>query len=103
MVPHNANGVNAKGSLDVNGDYIDKELNYKVLPNPSNNYFNLQIESASDETIELSLLDISGRQISKLNTVKTQSIRFGDDLKPGVYMIKVTQGEQQKIIKVVKQ
>ena len=78
-------------------------LDCTVIPNPTNNYFNVQIESGSNATIELSLLDISGRLITKWNTLKDKTIRFGDQLKPGVYIINVTQGQQQQIIKVIKQ
>ena len=47
-------------------------------------------------------MDASGRMISE-NIANNKLLRFGDDLKPGVYFVKVTQGEQQKIIKVVKE
>jgi len=75
----------------------------RVMPNPSNNYFNVQIESASDETIQLSLLDISGRLITKWNTVKDKTIRFGEHLKPGIYVVKIQQGGQLQTIKLIKQ
>lgn len=78
-------------------------LDCRLTPNPSGNYFNLQVTTASSEKIEVSLFDVNGRRMSKMNTVKNQTLRFGNDLRPGVYMIKVTQGEQQKIIKIVKE
>ena len=74
-----------------------------MIPNPSSAYFNLQIESASDEKIEVNLLDMSGRLIEKINTTKDKTTRFGEELKPGVYMVEIRQGEQQKTIKVIKQ
>ena len=78
-------------------------MNCRIIPNPSNNYFNVQIESASDETIELSLLDISGRLITKWNTVKDKTIRFGEQLRPGIYIVKIQQGGQQQMLKIIKQ
>ena len=76
---------------------------HKVLPNPSSQYFNVEIESAANEKIEVNLYDINGRFISKLNAVKNQTYKFGNDLRPGVYMIEVRQGQQRKTVKLVKQ
>jgi hypothetical protein len=78
-------------------------FNCKVLPNPASDYFNIQIESASNATIELSLLDISGRLITKWNTAKEKTTRFGEQLKPGVYIMKVQQGPQQQFTRLIKQ
>ena len=113
FVPHHSKGHYSKGEysfgaendgyIDANGDYLDQFLDCKVTPNPSNQNFNLEIESASNEKIEVNLYDISGRFISKLNAVKNQIYRFGDDLRPGMYMVEVRQGQHRKTVKVVKQ
>ena len=63
----------------------------------------MQIRSASDEKIEVDLYDITGRFLSKLNAVENQVYSFGDDLRPGVYLVEIIQGQQRKTIKVVKQ
>ncbi|MBL0357007.1 MAG: T9SS type A sorting domain-containing protein [Chitinophagaceae bacterium] len=100
----NAKGTyNAEGYIDANGDYFDQWFDCSITPNPSRQSFNLQVATGSGEKIEASILDVSGRLIRKMNTVKNQSIRFGDELKPGVYMVIITQGQQQQIIKVIKQ
>jgi hypothetical protein len=113
FVPHHSNnhfskgkysfGAGSDGYIDSNGDYFDEMLVCKVLPNPSCQYFNLEIESASNEKIEVNLYDISGRFISKLNAVKNQTYKFGNDLQPGMYTVEVKQGPQRKTIKAVKQ
>ena len=91
------------GYIDSNGDYSDDLLVCKVFPNPSSQYFNLEIESASNEKIEVNLYDISGRFISKLNAVKNQTYKFGYNLRPGMYLLEVKQGRHRKTVKVVKQ
>jgi hypothetical protein len=91
------------GDIDSHGDYFGKLFDCKVSPNPGKQNFNLEIKSVSNEKIEVNLFDISGRLISKLSAVKNNTLRFGDDLRPGVYMVEVKQGQRQKIIKVVKQ
>jgi hypothetical protein len=75
----------------------------KVIPNPASQYFNLEVTTQTDEKISVTLLDASGRKIKEMNTTKNRLLRFGDDLRPGAYMIKVTQGKQQKIIQIIKE
>ncbi|MBL0357005.1 MAG: T9SS type A sorting domain-containing protein [Chitinophagaceae bacterium] len=108
-VPHNQGCSNSKGAynnegyIDANGDYFDQWFECSLTPNPSGGSFNLQVATASNDKIEVTILDVSGRLIHKLNTVKNQSLRFGDELKNGVYMVIITQGQQQQIIKLIKQ
>ena len=71
-------------------------------PNPSNQNFNLQVESASNEIIEVFVLDVIGRQISRFQSTNMKTISFGDDLKPGIYVIKVMQGNHLETVKAVK-
>ena len=78
-------------------------FNCKISPIPSSQYFNLEVLSASSKKIEVTILDISGKAITTISYSKNEPIRFGNNLKPGVYMIKITQADQQKIIKVIKQ
>ena len=85
------------------GGYYDSWLDCRILPNPSSSYFEMQINSSSDENIELNLYDIAGRFLSRLNAVNNQTIRFGGDLRPGVFMVEVRQGQQRQTMKVVKQ
>ncbi|MDN3654294.1 HYR domain-containing protein [Ferruginibacter paludis] len=96
LVPHDKNGH------DGDEDH-HHHFDCKILPNPSSHYFTIEVSSNSAEKVEAVLLDLNGRRISKLNTVKNSTLRFGEDLRPGVYMVQITQGDQQKIMKVIKQ
>jgi len=108
-VPHNQGCSNSKGIysnegyIDANGDYFDQWFDCSVTPNPSSGSFNLQVATASNEKIEVIISDISGRVIKKLSTQKDQQLHFGNELQPGLYLVKVMQGSQQQIIKLVKQ
>jgi hypothetical protein len=96
LVPHDKNGH------DGDEDH-HHHFECKILPNPSSHYFTIEVTSNSAEKVEAVLLDLNGRRISKLNTVKNSTLRFGEDLRPGVYMVQITQGDQQQTIKVIKQ
>ncbi len=100
LVPHNMGGVHAKGLYSAN---VPSVLKATVMPNPATQYFTLRIESAGDERVDVRLLDITGRLISNINAGKNNTVRFGDNLRPGIYIVEVIQGQQHQKIKVVKQ
>lgn len=100
-VPHSFGCTRSKEATGSD-DIVDQELSCRVLPNPSSNYFNLQVQGGSGKNIELSLSDINGRVINKWTTTSSNT-RFGDQLLPGIYLLRVTQGEQQVPLKLVKQ
>lgn len=74
----------------------------RIWPNPGDQYFNLDVESTSDERIDLYIHDASGQLVSVLNVTEKSSYRFGDDLKPGIYLATVRQGAKATTIKIVK-
>lgn len=92
------------GKLAINSK-IDgnSQLKVKTWPNPSTLNFNMQVESSSNQTIDVFVSDILGRRIKQLKSESNQTFYFGDDLQPGMYVIEVRQGNNSKIIKMVKQ
>lgn len=74
-----------------------------VWPNPSSDGFKLEIQSSSNENAVLSIFDINGRLISNWNAGSQQTISFGENLKAGIYMVVVRQGNNSNTFKVVKQ
>ncbi|MBL7745570.1 MAG: T9SS type A sorting domain-containing protein [Chitinophagaceae bacterium] len=106
VVPHNQNGTNSntgsKEAASAGEEYTGMLLDVSIDPNPATDYFNLHIRSVSTEKIEVKLFDISGRLISGMTGTNNQTIRFGKDLLPGVYIAEIRQGQQRKTIKVVK-
>ncbi len=74
-----------------------------VWPNPSAHDFNLEVETSDDKSIELSISDMNGGLLSNQKILNKHSIRFGDDLKPGIYLVSVRQGDYFNTVKVVKQ
>ncbi len=104
QVPHSKSGV---PKLTVKSAEIKTEdavipVAVNIWPNPGDNYFNLDVESSSDESIELCLHDISGQLVSVLKVTDKGSFRFGDDLMSGIYFATVRQGTFVTTIKIVK-
>lgn len=75
----------------------------KIWPNSSRNSFNLEVQSASNEKVVLSVFDSNGRMISNQNIDSKQTTSFGENLRTGIYMVMVRQGNNFESLKVVKQ
>ena len=83
---------------------IEQPFNVKAFPNPSGDEFNVYLEGANNETVSLTLYDALGRQIKKFEKESGNiPIHFGRELKGGMYILEVRQGENHKSIKLVKQ
>lgn len=76
-----------------------------VYPNPSTNYFTLNIQAANNtDKISIRLIDISGRVVEVRNNLSgTQSVRMGSNLKAGFYIAQIRQGNETKQVKLLKQ
>ncbi len=79
-------------------------LDAKVFPNPSNNHFNILINSSNrNEQMMLQVYDATGRLIEAKNNLNAGSlIEIGDAYKPGIYLVRITQGKNHKELKLVK-
>jgi predicted extracellular nuclease len=74
-----------------------------VLPNPSRSSFILSIESNNELPVNIRILDVQGREIDQLRTQPANSIvKIGNTLKSGFYLAEVIQGNEKKIVKLVK-
>lgn len=86
-------------AIPVNRDEI---FNAKISPNPSQNDFLLQVESNVNELTVVKIFDMAGRLIKQMRVVVFESLRFGADLKQGVYIVEVKQGKNRKTMKLIK-
>jgi len=78
-------------------------LQLNVLPNPSETYFNLTINSDKDLPVTVILRDIFGRVLQKKERIAANgTIRFGDNWASGTYFAEVVQGQERRILKVIK-
>lgn len=48
------------------------------------------------------ILDLQGRELKRMVLMPQQLISFGDNLKPGTYMIEVLQGNQRQVQKLIR-
>jgi hypothetical protein len=79
-------------------------LSVRALPNPSLNYFDLQLSGKGGNNIQVKVYDLMGRVIeSKSSLHSNQTLRVGASYKPGIYMVEIVQGEQKQTIRLIKE
>lgn len=77
-------------------------LDASLYPNPAPGDFSLMVTSGSDETVQVRLMDVSGKSLSLMNTIPGKILSFGAGLRPGVYLVEVRQGVQRKVLRGIK-
>lgn len=79
-------------------------LQVRIRPNPSSAEFRIDISSGRDEKIGLLVFDAVGRVVDrKEGLTPQQTIRLGNNFKPGVYFVEVRQGTKKVMMKMIKQ
>jgi hypothetical protein len=100
VAPPQQKGIPAIKTNMVGKQYLD----VKVLNNPSYTFFSLYVYGDLNQKVSLRVIDMHGRVFDQRNNLSTkQEIRLGDSYAAGVYMVEVMQGENRKVVKLVKQ
>jgi hypothetical protein len=74
-----------------------------IIPNPSSNYFNLVINTKGASPVSIRIMDVLGRVIEMKNDMAvSEKYTFGNGLKPGVYLAEIIQGNNRKVMRLVK-
>jgi hypothetical protein len=71
-------------------------------PNPSNNYFNLKVQSTTKEMIEIRMIDMSGKLVQTKKGGYGDTYILGDNVVSGMYIIEVMQAGKTARTKVIK-
>jgi hypothetical protein len=81
---------------------VVETLTVKVFPNPSNTLFNLNVTSSSTEKVQVRMMDARGSILKTVTINPSNTLRIGEELRPGVYMFEVRQGGNTKVVKAIK-
>jgi hypothetical protein len=77
--------------------------NVRVDPNPSTDHFNITVNGSAAWPVSVRVVDISGRVVQKYEKVTGSAVlQVGSDWKNGIYFAEVVQGNERKIIKLIK-
>lgn len=93
-----------KRAVTIQGNTISTNIfQLKVIPNPTHYYFTLDVVTGSKEKIVVLVYDVLGQKIEHIENSNGNLIKFGENMKAGVYLAEVAQGNNRKTIKLVKQ
>jgi hypothetical protein len=93
--PYSHSYSNVEERLQVSDNQkLDDSFSLEIFPNPGNGHFNLQLENLSGRSIEIEVIDITGRQIfnDKIH-IENPVVEYRLDLgeySEGVYLLKLT-------------
>jgi hypothetical protein len=78
-------------------------LDAVVFPNPSNANFKLTIKSMSAERASVRVVSMMGTIMDTRLANSGETVQFGDNYNKGIYLIEIVQGNEKKLMKVMKQ
>jgi hypothetical protein len=103
--PNNLPSAANSNIIVMNEEDPDRSTIIRVYPNPSRNYFTVNIETANNmDKISVRLIDVTGRVLEVKNNLSgSQTLRMGNNLRAGLYFAEIRQGNDTKQIKLMKQ
>jgi len=80
------------------------EYNAKAYSNPYTSSFKLELSSDNDENVDISVFDMLGKLLTHRNVCPTDlnSMELGEEYLAGVYNVIIRQGNDTKIIRMIK-
>lgn len=80
------------------------EFSLKMYPNPSSDSFKFDYVSSSNEKINVTAYDITGKTVKSIavDYAEINEQTIGNDFTPGVYVIVLKQGDINKTVRVIK-
>ena len=80
---------------------ITNNFEAMAYPNPFSNSFLIEINTPNQELVKISVYDMLGRLIEQQHA-KDNTMEIGANYQSGTYILKVSQGENQKTLQVIK-
>ena len=78
-------------------------MNVIVTPNPSSTYFSLFIKGNQKDPVKIKVINIVGHTIAKYQKLPgNTTLQLGHNWESGSYFVEIVQGNQRKIIKIIK-
>ncbi|MEI8054279.1 MAG: T9SS type A sorting domain-containing protein, partial [Bacteroidota bacterium] len=96
--PNSITSIATSGKGELNPD----DLTVKIYPNPTTSEFKMSIQSTANENVSIKVMDMQGRLVKKYSISASQAMNFGNDLKPGSYMVEIAQANKKTVQRVMK-
>jgi uncharacterized repeat protein (TIGR03803 family) len=79
-----------------------KEVSVGISPNPFTDTFTAEISSADDQEVHFVLTDLNGTIVHQSSGFTNTTNSLGDDLRRGIYVLKIIKGDEVSLHRVVK-
>jgi uncharacterized repeat protein (TIGR03803 family) len=73
-----------------------------IFPNPFINSFTADITSENDHAVRIIVTDLQGGVVTETTSTTNGSVSMGDDLRKGIYVLKVIKGKEVSLHRIVK-
>jgi hypothetical protein len=73
-----------------------------IYPNPTQDYFNLDLKTKSKKAVSVFVYTIDGKLIFQVTGQPKNRYKFGEALPNGIYIAKIIQGTDERIIEIIK-
>jgi hypothetical protein len=77
-------------------------FNVVAYPNPSSEDFNFTVTTTSSDIVLIEVFDMLGKMVKHIEAEDGEPIVFGKELPTGDYITNVSQGNNQKIVRLIK-
>jgi hypothetical protein len=81
-------------------EFVEESSRVRVYPNPFVTNFTADVPEGN---VNLTVFDVTGKQLIGTTTSKAQSMQLGDELTQGVYILKIQEGAKVTIHRMIKQ
>jgi uncharacterized repeat protein (TIGR03803 family) len=81
---------------------VGSTYNVGVFPNPFINNFTTDISSKDGNPVKYLITDLQGQVISEASSSSSTSVTMGDELKKGIYILKIIKGSEVQSHRIVK-
>ena len=97
----------ASSAANSISDYVvkDEPFAIKVMANPAKTYFRIYVSGGNRyDQVAIRITDISGKLMEQRNyNTSNTEIKVGSNFTPGIYLAEIIQGQNRKILKLIKQ
>jgi hypothetical protein len=102
VIAGNNSGITKEGNVQATPG--DEELKVTVMPNPTNHFFTLKLESKYETPVNLRVMDEAGRVIDAKSKIGANStIQIGHNYNSGIYYAELIQGNRRKVVQMIKE
>ena len=80
----------------------NKPLQLNAYPNPAATQFNLSLQGGSSDKVMIMVYTFDGKMVYQTTGISNSRYSFGNNFAPGMYIVKVMQGNTVQTLKIVK-